>query len=375
MKRWITLLIISWLLCPLISFAHKPSDSFLSLDLSADRLTGQWAIALRDLDYAIGVDGDGDGAITWGELKQRYSAITDYALARLSVDSAGATCTFKTEPALVDSYSDGAYVVVGLLSDCTTAQPINLDYRLFFDLDPSHRGLLKTIHTDGVQTAILSPEQSHLSLVSAAHSLWSQFSDYWQEGVWHIWIGFDHILFLLALLLPTVLWRENGRWRSASCLRSVVVDVAAIVTAFTIAHSITLSLAVLGWISLPARWVESAIAATVILAALNNLYPLLPGKRWAIAFGLGLIHGFSFASVLVDLGLPSSALGVALLGFNLGVETGQLVIVAGFLPLAYLLRGSWLYRRAALPLGSFAVAVMATLWFAERSFNINLIAL
>ncbi|KAB2934977.1 MAG: HupE/UreJ family protein [Candidatus Contendobacter sp.] len=184
-------------------------------------------------------------------------------------------------------------------------------------------------------------------------------------------LGFDHILFLLALLLPAVLWRENGRWRPAMALRTVLLETAGIVTAFTLAHSLTLSLAVLGVVNLPSRLVETVIAFTIVLAALNNLFPLVTTRRWLLAFGLGLIHGFGFASVLWELGLPRDALALALASFNLGVEAGQLTIVAMVLPLAFALRQTWLYRRLALPVGSAAVALLALIWCLERGLNIN----
>ena len=145
------------------------------------------------------------------------------------------------------------------------------------------------------------------------------------------------------------------------------------VTAFTVAHSITLSLATLGWISLPSRWVESAIAASVVLAALNNVWPVFHGRRWIVAFGFGLIHGFGFASVLADLGLPQGALALALLGFNVGVELGQLAIVAAFLPLAYLLRRSAFYQRAVMRAGSLLIAALAAAWLVERVFDLKLL--
>ena len=144
------------------------------------------------------------------------------------------------------------------------------------------------------------------------------------------------------------------------------------VTAFTIAHSITLALAALSVVTLPSRLVESAIAASVVLAALNNLWPLVQRARWLVAFTFGLIHGFGFASVLADLGLPQESLVVALLGFNLGVEAGQLVIVAVFLPLAYAVRETWFYRRAVVAGGSGLIAVIAAVWLAERALDLKL---
>ena len=137
------------------------------------------------------------------------------------------------------------------------------------------------------------------------------------------------------------------------------------VTAFTLAHSITLSIAALGLVSLPARLVESVIAASVVMAALNNLYPLVTRRLWMVAFGFGLVHGFGFASVLAGLGLPQDALLLALLGFNLGVEAGQLAIALAIMPIAFWLRQSWLYERVALQLGSLVIGALASLWLSS----------
>ncbi len=226
---------------------------------------------------------------------------------------------------------------------------------------------------DQTRTAVLGPQAPTQSFELKAVSRWAQFIDYAREGVWHIWIGFDHILFLLSLLLPAVLlWRAPG-WLAVETFRAAFVDVFKIVTAFTLAHSITLSLATLGLVSLPSRWVESAIAASVVLAALNNLWPLFHRRRWMVAFGFGLIHGFGFASVLVDLGLPREALALALVGFNLGVEAGQLAIVALFLPLAFTLRRTAFYRRAVMVGGSVLIVALAGTWLIERAFELKLL--
>ena len=163
----------------------------------------------------------------------------------------------------------------------------------------------------------------------------------------------------------------NLRSYPRSRLRTAFIDVLKIVTAFTVAHSFTLSLATLQVVSLPARISESAIAMSVVLAALNNLFPIIRGRRWVVAFCFGLIHGFGFASVLTDLGLPSGVLALALIGFNLGVEVGQIAIVAIFLPVAYLLRRTWLYRSLVLVGGSSAIVAVAALWFVERAFNLK----
>jgi hypothetical protein len=363
------------MLLSLAAFAHKPSDSYLSLTPRNGGWTARWDIALRDLEYAIGLDGNGDGAITWGELRVRESAVVHYALEHLALRAGEATCVARPNAMRVVQHSDGAYAVLDFALDCPAVGAQTLDYRLFFALDPSHRGLLRVDAPTGTETSVLSPEQPQHLLNAAPASGWQQFASYWKEGVWHIWIGFDHILFLLALLLPAVLWWENGRWRPAMALRTVLLETAGIVTAFTLAHSLTLTLAVLGVVDLPSRLVETVVALTIVLAALNNLFPLVTTRRWSLAFGLGLIHGFGFASALRDLGLPSNALALALAlaGFNLGVETGQLAIVAAVLPLAFALRQTWLYRRLALPVGSAAVALLALVWCLERGLNINLL--
>src|SRR4029453_15974595 len=123
------------------------------------------------------------------------------------------------------------------------------------------------------QTAVFSPEQPTQYFEVLVPNLWKQFFSFVGEGVWHILIGYDHILFLLALLLPAVLHCELGAWPGVEGFKLALINVVKIVPAFTIAHSITLSFATLGIVRLPSRWVESAIAASVVLAALNNVHP------------------------------------------------------------------------------------------------------
>jgi hypothetical protein len=147
-------------------------------------------------------------------------------------------------------------------------------------------------------------------------------------------------------------------------------EVLKVVTAFTLSHSITLSLAALGLISLPSRWVESAIAASIIVAAVQNIRGVVDSKRWVMAFGFGLIHGFGFASVLADLGLPQNALITALVGFNVGIEGGQLAIVAVFMPLAFWLRSTKFYQVQVFKWGSVLIALLALYWFVQRAFDL-----
>jgi len=364
MKRLLLLLLLCCVMLP--AQAHKPSDSYLSLDVQGERITGQWDIALRDLDYAIGLDQDDDGQLTWREIQARRAAIAAYALEHLQIAADAGPCRIIPGQQLIDDHTDGAYSVLRFQAVCPAPlTTLDIRYHLFADLDPQHKGLLRMTHDGLTSTAIFEPAHAQQRLRLAAPDQLQQFSAYVKDGVWHIWIGYDHILFLLSLLLPAVMLAAP-----ADNLRGAFIDVLKVVTAFTLAHSLTLTLASLSLISLPSRLVESAIAASVILAAVNNLYPLFRGRRPWAAFGFGLIHGFGFASVLIDLGLPKGALLASLFGFNLGVEIGQLCIVAAFLPLAFWLRHTWFYRRL-MTAGSTLIALVAVVWFVERAFDVQ----
>ncbi len=363
-------------LASLPAAAHKPSDSYLGLDWNGARIQARWDIALRDLETVLGLDADSDGQITWGELRQRHADIAAYALARLQVSADGRACIAQPGEQLVDEHTDGAYTVLPITLTCTgDTRTLELRYTLFADVDPSHRGLLRLTDSSGTRTAVLDPNQPAQRFERSAGGRWVTAVQFVREGVWHIWIGLDHILFLLSLLLPAVLVWVPRHWQPAPRLRDAVIDVAKIVTAFTVAHSITLTLATLGVVALPSALVESVIAASVVLAALNNLFPLFRGRRWTMAFVFGLVHGFGFATVLADLQLPQDALVLALLAFNIGVELGQLAIVAVFLPLAFASRAGLLYQRLVLQGGSAAIAGLAALWFVERAFSIELLKL
>ncbi len=376
MKAWRFALVLLLSLWTASAHAHKPSDSYLALSVEGERVAGQWDIALRDLDFAIGLDADGNAEITWGEVKAKHKEIAAYAMARLAIAANGATCPATVTEHLIDNHSDGTYAVLRFTAACPDApEDLQVTYRLFSDIDPQHKGLLRLEAGGATRTAIFSPKTAQQTFELARPSPWQQFLDYLATGVEHIWKGYDHILFLLSLLLPAVVVRSKKRWVPSEGFRAALIDVLKIVTAFTVAHSITLSLATLRVVSLPARISESAIALSVVLAALNNLFPIVRGRRWMVAFGFGLIHGFGFASVLTDLGLPRGALAVALVGFNVGVESGQIAIVGMFLPIAYLLRRTWLYRSFVLVGGSSAIVAVAALWFVERAFDLKFLPL
>lgn len=355
------------------ALAHKSSDSYLSVSVKGEAITGQWDIALRDLDYAIGLDTDNDGIVTWGELRAHQPAIAAYALSHLKFAADGKACDLRATDHLVDRHSDGAYEILRFSAACPApARLLEIGYDLLFDFDSQHRGLLRLDEQGAIHTAIFSPDRKTWRLQSHEASWQRQIRDYVREGMWHIWTGYDHMLFLSALLLPAVLRRRAGQWEAVASFGAAFRDVLKIVTAFTLAHSVTLSLAVLGYIALPSRLVESAIALSVVAAALNNIFPLIEKRLWLVAFEFGLVHGLGFANVLAELGLPRNALALSLVSFNLGVEIGQLAVVAALLPLAYLLRRSWTYSRIVLGAGSCCIAIIASLWLIERSLDVRI---
>jgi hypothetical protein len=370
--RWLALCsLVVGHLWALPALAHKASDSYLALRIQGSEVTGQWDIALRDIEVALGLDADGDGEIRWGELRARHSALATWAMAALALDRGG-RCTLKVSGHAVDEHTDGAYAVLQLSGSCPAgAGDLTVDYRLLAEVDTLHRGLLKLTLDSADHVAVLVPGQAAPAFAAAPPAPLESFTSFLVQGVWHIWIGFDHILFLVALLLPAVFERRARRWVGVARFGQAAREVIAVVTAFTLAHSITLSLAALEWVSLPSRWVESAIAASVVVAAANNLRPLIGGRRWMVAFGFGLIHGFGFASVLSELGLPPSSLAWGLAGFNIGVELGQLAIVLVFLPLAFALRHTGLYRHVIFTGGSWAAMILAAAWFTQRAFDLS----
>lgn len=196
---------------------------------------------------------------------------------------------------------------------------------------------------------------SAVSRVAESPSTAPTFLGFLKLGVQHIWTGYDHLLFLLALLVV------------CRTFRSIVV----IISCFTLAHSLTLALATLNLVNLPPRLVEAAIAASILFVGLENLWRRgeEPRGRWALTFGFGLIHGFGFASVLRDLGVGTSGqrLALPLFSFNLGVELGQIVIAAVVLPLVWRLKKNEAYSRRGIPLLSAVVSFAGLYWLVERT--------
>jgi len=311
--------------------------------------------------------------------------IRAYALGRLRLQQ-GRCAVTQAAPAAVDDRIDGAYLVFQLQARCDAATVLSIDYQLFREVDPTHRGLLRITTQAGNDPLVRSLDPSGgpvtLSWPSASRDggqgaipadAASPNASLFRDGVHHILIGYDHILFLICLLLPAVLRRRAGAWVPVVTWREAVLPMLGIVTMFTIAHSITLALAALNIVNISPRVIEPAIAITILLAAFDNIHPVLRGRRKLFSFLFGLIHGFGFAGALAEMELPTRGFVLALQQFNLGVEAGQLVVVFVALGALLAMRHWRRYEPVLLHGGSTAAVLIAGIWFTERVFDLKML--
>jgi len=362
-------LLLLCLLSASLAQGHVASNSFFDLDVHGRTLDGSVELALRDVELAVGIDADGDGKITWGELRSSAPRLVAYLAGHMSLSARTGSCPLSFRPIEVNQRVDGNYAWLAFSARCPDeVRSLRIRYDVLAGIDPSHRGLLRLEAGAAVQTAVLEPGAAPVSFRVDRASLWRTVQEYFETGAWHIWSGIDHLLFLLSLLLPAVLMRRARGWEPVAGAKPALIGIIKVVTAFTIAHSITLSAAAFGIVHLPSRLTESVIAASIVVAALNNIFPVVTETRARIAFTFGLLHGFGFASVLADMGLPEGARLTSLIAFNAGIEAGQLAVVLLVMPLVYAVRRGALYRQALLPLGSAVIAALALVWLFERAF-------
>jgi hypothetical protein len=346
--------------------AHVTSTSFMELDTAADgAVTLRWDLALHDLIWSVFVDADYDGVATWEELQSAAPALETAVLAQIDLSRDGARCVTRVAGFTTIRREDGDYLSMNLRADCPRAGLLSITGPLFMSGDPAQSVLL-TLRR-GVQRIsgvinVSRPAWTEPGRVSA----WESFKNFVWQGVVHVAIGYDHIAFILLLLLPSVLRPVDGRWQGATGVGQVTRDIVTIVTAFTVAHSTTLALAATRTVVLPTQPVEVAIAASIAVAGLINLFPGMSRLRLALAFGFGLVHGFGFANVLGEIDTGGSSLLPLLAGFNVGVELAQLAIVALVLPVIYSIRDTRWYAGGVLPLGSCALGAAGLVWLLQR---------
>jgi hypothetical protein len=372
--------------------AHDPNHSYIFLKIYEEQIIGRLEIAAPDLNRELELN------LTEELIAEEVMAVKEQIMAHFakhlffSANGNSFKVRFTGLKLLkLDDEPDNIELHFELEGLSEIPDALDITYTAFFDKKSSHRGVLIVEHNwkagvinNHLQVADIftkNDNQKELSLID--RSLWKGFVAMVKLGMWHIWIGLDHILFLVALILPAVVRRrrpdlavaviDNGNtsWLPVARFRPAFLYILGIVTSFTIAHSITLAIAAFGIIDLPSRYVESIIAFSIALAAFHNIRPLFKTREWIIAFAFGLFHGFGFASVLGEKGLAGEFVSLSLLGFNVGVEIGQLLIVAGIFPFLFFLRKLKVYPKI-LTYGSVVLILISLHWVVERLFEIDI---
>ncbi|MDO8718033.1 MAG: HupE/UreJ family protein, partial [Polaromonas sp.] len=382
------------------ALAHKGSDAYLDVQQVAPAASAADAgpasaqardvrfalsVAIKDLDLLVPMDANADARVTWGEVKaalpQVQALLSGAATLSAGGDAAGgaAPCRLDWQPGGLERRSDGSYLRMAAQARCPAAQALRFNYTLLGNVDATHRllvagriagrDLLTTTSPLQKTGLLLSPAGVAVSAVGAPPSgRWAALSAYFSLGMHHLLEGFDHLAFLLALVLPLQLAVRFGPGRPAARAKAGSDWWALLrtVTAFTLGHSITLVLATLGVTQASPLWVEPVIALSIAVTALLNLRPVHWVRTDVLALVFGLVHGFGFAGLLQEAAAPEGLLPWALAGFNLGVEAGQLVAVAAWVLVSQLVvRKPW-YPRVVVRGGSVLLVLLAAWWFQQR---------
>ncbi len=348
--------------------------------IGRERLDLRFTFDLFTLQKIAAVDADRDQRVTPGELQRAAPAIERFVRGhvRLELDGKSSLLGKAAPPEWPRDAGDaieakdwhGAASLIAITFTQTFARPareVAISFDFFDTLGSRHTVLGAFEYAGGSEEVTFTqPEPDYLfdtayADAPAAESaptrkqspLLANLARFLRLGIAHIFRGYDHICFLIALLVV-------GRFR----------ELVKIVTSFTVAHSITLILAALQFARLPARFTESAIALTIVYVAAENFWRRSMSHRWVLTFGFGLIHGFGFANVLAELGLPAIGRVRCLLAFNAGVELGQLAIITLTFPLILLLERGRHGRRIAAAI-SIAVGIFGFGWVVESAFGLG----
>ena len=375
--------------------AHQPGQSYLYFKVYPDRIEGSVEMTVDDINEALGKNidpspyfkGEHEEMIKESipdEWASHAPALKAYLKSRIQINNGNKLLNIVFKNVDILRFTRSVYLVYNFILDPVESTPdrLQIDYNVLFDKDDEHRGLTiirhnwkaGIINNEAISSLIFSPGDTSQELDLESKSLWSGFMALLKLGMWHIYIGIDHIFFLLALILPSVIRKRTREERMniqpVDKFRTAFWYILKIVTLFTIAHSITLSLAALGYIQLESRIVESIIALSIGLAALHNIYPLVSRSEVLITFVFGLFHGMGFASVLGEKGIEGEYLALSLAGFNVGVEIGQVLIVCAIFPFLFYFRKKSFYKHILFYVSAFLI-VASLYWVAERFFDVD----
>ncbi len=362
--------------------AHAKGQSYLYFQVQQDALTAHAVAPLTDLNEVLSLGLPADKKLTQQDVEPSLEKIRAYVEQHTSIECAPQACTQTYLNSDITNTSSGQflqlYYEIGGFQTMPEALQVGYD-PLLVD-KPEFTNLLlidqnwKTGTFDEEANVVLTYDKAgEIKTLDLTKGGFLQGGlAIVKLGVEHILEGIDHVLFLIALLLPSVVRREDGQWKPVEKFSTSFWHITKIATAFTVAHSITLGLATLNIVDLPSRLVESIIAASIGLAAVDIFYPIFRKRIWLVIFVFGLFHGFGFASVLADLGVTSQNAVFSLFAFNLGVELGQLAIIAVVFPILYFLRNQFFYSPLVLKTGGLLLGVMSLYWLTERVFDVNI---
>ena len=346
--------------------SHELSNGYLTLNSTSDNaLAGELLLKPEDIGRAAGLDIDNNGSLTWGEVNRHHSLANNYIQSNVVISDNGQRCALSTAPPSIKNISAESLLAYPLKVTCAKLNELTVQYTGIVADFPTHKLLTSITLNDFNGVYVLDSERTSITVSPLNNDWLTQFGEMVYQGIWHIFIGLDHILFLVATLLTVNLRRNNNRWERAASKARIFKNTVILVSTFTLAHSITLTATALNFITLDSRIVEIGIALSVAITALNNMFPIIM-RLGFITFGFGLLHGMGFASVFGDLNAQSGSLVMNVLAFNLGVEIGQLAIVSLLLPLLLAVRNVKVYAKAIMPIASSIIAVIALNWTLQR---------
>ncbi len=353
--------------------AHQTGNSYLTVSESAGQLQLEFDFIARDLNNLLPATcKPADVSLLPDKLQAMQACITQ-ALQQslhLEIDEEDMALDFVNQSVVM--HSDGLYVRQQFSGPAIPkdAKFLVIKYGFFTQKEQSGRAFVKIELRNEEISSVIDQNQPIQRFALGEAKRWSTIGLFTHEGARHIWNGTDHLLFLMTLLLPGLMLTVQPAQSTDSSKRfidSLALRFALkVITAFTIAHSITLAFSVFGWVSLPEKLIESMIALSIMVSALFNLQNRFRFSHWKIAFLFGLIHGMGFANGLKDLGLSSFYFLETLFAFNLGVELGQLSAVTVVAVPVLLLFKTTEAKKKILKYGSIATFVLASVWLVER---------
>ncbi len=334
-------------------FAHGVSAAFAEIRIDDRAVRFRLHLPALDSDQVFHIDTNGNGRLEPEELRDAAPRVQAYLarVVKVSEDDHDRAVTFGPLELWTDPNGNPFVAVTANAPlEGHGLRDIAIACDIFHDVSASYQTVgVITIAGREEEFVFRSGAVYRASFAAGSHAGLTAFAQFLRMGVLHIFTGYDHIAFLLGVVLI------GGTFRS----------LVKIVTSFTVAHSITLALAALNIVVLPLRIVESGIALSIMYIALENLFFAKFDRRWIVTFFFGLVHGFGFASALREVHLPPGLLGTALFSFNLGVEIGQVAIVALLLPLlAWLAR--YRFRSLVVRVASMAIFFLGSFWFWQR---------